>query len=121
MCLATVIIIINFASTCTLNYLLSRLLYSFLSFTIHPWHVRQPTDLFDSTISTLRAALISVVCLSILTSAVMFVVGAVCGHYISLRWRVSTAGKRRKEQKSSAINEDLELKENVAYVTLHPK
>ena len=121
MCLATVIIIINFASTCTLNYLLYRLLYSFLSFTIHSWHVHQPTDLLDPTISTLRAALISVVCSSILTSAVMFVVGVVCGHCISQRWRVSAAGRQRKEQESSATNEDLELKENVAYITLHPK
>ena len=75
----------------------------------------------EPAIAALRAAMISVVCLSVLVSAVMFVVGVVCGHCISQRWRVSTAGKQRKERESSATNEDLELKENVAYVTLHPK
>ena len=68
----------------------------------------------------LRTALISVVCLSILISAVTFVVGVVCGHCISQR-RESTASKQSREQKSNATNEDLDLKENVAYITLHPK
>ena len=78
----------------------------------------------DPATPMLRSALISVVCLSILISAMTFVVGIICGHCISLRLRVSTAGKQSKKQESSAINEqgeDLELKENVAYITLHPK
>ena len=82
----------------------------------------------EPAISMLRAALISVVCSSILISAVMFVVGLVCGYLISQKWRKSTASKQSKEQKSRTSatferREDLELKDNVAYsyITLHPK
>ena len=74
----------------------------------------------DPATAMLRAALISVVCLSIIISAVMFVIGFVCGHYLTQRWRKSIAA----EQDSCPTNEhgeDLELKENVAYITLRPK
>ena len=93
-------------------------------FTIHihtHWHTEYPDP---TTTSMPRAALISVVCLSILESAVMFVVGVVCGHCcISQRWRESTADKQSKSSTANEHGEDLELKENVAYVyiTIHPK
>ena len=76
----------------------------------------------DPATAMLRAALISVVCLSIIISAVMFVIGFVCGHYLSQRWRKST-GSKEQESGLSPTNdcgEDLELKENVAYITLRP-
>ena len=79
--------------------------------------------MLDPATAMLRAALISVVCLSIILSAVMFVIGFVCGHYLSQRWRKSTASKEQESRLSPTYEhgEDLELKENVAYITLHPK
>ena len=84
-------------------------------------YAHQHAEMCDPATAMLRAALISVVCLSIIISAVMFVVGLVCGLCLSQRWRESTASEKNKEQESSAVNEDLELKKNVAYITLHPE
>ena len=74
--------------------------------------------------ASLRPALISVSCLLIIASVLMFIIGFVCGHCFSQRKRKFTA--QHVEQSvstptSSERVEDLELKENVAYVTLRPK
>ena len=71
----------------------------------------------------LRTALISVTCVLVMMSALMFVVGFVCGHCFSQRWRKS-ANKNDESSPSHLTTEpgeDLELKENVAYVTIRPK
>ena len=70
----------------------------------------------------LRTALISVTCVLVMVSALTFVTGFVCGHCFSQRWRRSS----RKNDESlfnptTEPREDLELKENVAYITIHPK
>ena len=82
---------------------------------IHLYHTATP----DPAIAMLKIALISVTCLYVMTSVLIFIVGFVCGHCFSLR--------QTKSEKESASNpttertEDLELKENVAYVTVRPK
>ena len=71
----------------------------------------------------LRTALISVTCVLVMMSALIFVVGFVSGHCFSQRWRKS-ANKKDKSSPSDPTTEsgeDLELKENVAYITIHPK
>ena len=70
----------------------------------------------------LRATLIIVVCLSILTSAVMFVTGFFL--WPLHQSKVENVNPYNKQSKSNTANEhgaDLELKENVAYITIHQK
>ena len=77
-----------------------------------------------ATTAMLRTALISVTCLSIIMSTLTFVIGFVCGHYFSQRWKESATSNQNKENVSNTTNEggeDLDLKENVAYITLRPK
>ena len=90
-----------------------------MDFTIH---AIQHTGVPDpATTTMLRTALISVTCLSIIISAMIFIIGFVCGHYLSQRRRKSAASDLSKERMSNTTNErreDLELKENIAYITL---
>ena len=73
-----------------------------------------------STTSTamLRIALVSVTCVLVALSLFVFFAGVVCGHYLSQRWRESA--DRNKKLESHNTVSDLELKENVAYITLRP-
>ena len=51
-------------------------------------------------------------------SALMFLIGFICGHCFSQRWR-RPSGKKDDQSPSSLTNEpreDLELKDNVAYI-----
>ena len=77
-----------------------------------------PTGISDTT---LRTALISVTCVLVMMSALTFIIGVVCGHCLSQRWRKSAATKKNDESPSDPTAEDLELKENVAYITIRPK
>ena len=81
------------------------------------------TGTHDSANTMLKTALISVTCLYVMTSALIFIIGFLCGHCFSQRHR-----KSEKQSVSNSTNvtctehaEDLELKENVAYVTVRPK
>ena len=71
----------------------------------------------------LRTGLISVTCVSVVMSVFTFIAGIVCYHCISQRWR-ATSADINKQSESHSIPKDkeseLELKENVAYVTLRP-
>ena len=72
----------------------------------------------------LRTALISVTCVLVMMSALMFLIGFSCGHCFSQRWRKPSNGKKDDESPSNLTiepREDLELKENVAYITIRPK
>ena len=72
--------------------------------------------MFDATLTT---ALISATCILFVISVLMFITGFTCGHYL----RKKSANKNA-ELSTGAANEqveDLELRENVAYVTLRPK
>ena len=77
-----------------------------------------------ATTVMLRTALVVVTCVLGVMSALMFVIGFVCGHCFSQRKRKS-AGKNNESPLDSTptteAREDLELKENVAYITIHPK
>ena len=67
----------------------------------------------------LKIALISITCVLIVMSALVFIIGLLCGYYFSQRYK-----KSKKESSSNPTTEraeDLELKENVAYITVHPK
>ena len=69
----------------------------------------------------LRTALITVTCVSVMTSLFTFIAGIVCYHCISQRWRASSADNNKSQNNPKPVMEtDLELKENVAYITLHP-
>ena len=69
----------------------------------------------------LRTALIMVTCVSIMTSLFTFIAGIVCYHYISQRWRALSADNNKSQNNPKPVMEtDLELKENVAYITLRP-
>ena len=75
------------------------------------------------TVAMLRTALISATCVLAVISLFTFIAGIVCGHYLSQSWRSSA--DRSKQPESHQINpenivSDLELKENVAYITLRP-
>ena len=62
-------------------------------------------------------------CVLVVMSALMFVVGFVCGQCFSQR-RTKSANKNDESSPSHPTREpgeDLELKENVAYVSIHPK
>ena len=72
---------------------------------------------------TLRTTLISVTCVLVMVSFVMFVIGFICGHCFSQSWR-KPSGKKDDESPSNLTiepREDLELKDNVAYITIRPK
>ena len=74
-------------------------------------------------VQMLRTALISVTCVLIMMSALTFLVGFICGHCFSQRWRRPSV-KKDDESPSNLTTEpkeDLELKENVAYITIRPK
>ena len=61
-------------------------------------------------------------CVLVMLSALTFIIGFVCGHYFSQRRRKSV--KKNTGSPSNPTTEpgeDLELKENVAYITIHPK
>ena len=78
----------------------------------------------NSDNASLRPALISVSCLSVVASVLTFIIGFICGHCFSQRCRELTQHKQSMPTSTAAageIAEDLELKENVAYVTLRPK
>ena len=88
------------------------------------YHTIQHTGISDPTTGMLRTALICVTCLSIIISAMTFVIGFVCGHYFSHRLKTSATSDQNKVNTSNTTNEhvqDLELNENVAYITLRPK
>ena len=70
----------------------------------------------------LRRALISVTCVLVMMLVVTFIIGVICGHCFSPRWRKS-ANKNggSTSDPTSEPGEDLELKESVAYITIHPK
>ena len=67
----------------------------------------------------LRTALISVTCVLVVISLFIFITGFVCGHYFSQRWRES-ADKSNQQQMPKNTESDLDLKENVAYITVRP-
>ena len=69
--------------------------------------------------ATLTIALISVTCILVVISVLMFIIGFICGHYLRRK-----SIKNSAELSTSPANEQveiLELKDNVAYVTLRPK
>ena len=74
--------------------------------------------------ATLLIALISVTCTLAVVSVSMFVIGVSCGYHLKMR----TSAVNNKNVESSSIRNpasehmgDLQLKENVAYVTIRPK
>ena len=94
------------------------LAYNILLYFFESPLINIPTGISDTT---LRTALISVTCLLVLMSALTFVIGLVCGHCLSQRWRKSAAAKKNDELPSDPTAEDLELKGNAAYITIRPK
>ena len=70
-------------------------------------------------------ALISVSCVAVVASVLMFIIGFVCGHCFSQRRRKLTQHEQTMSMSTAAASNepegDLELKDNVAYVTLRPK
>ena len=70
-------------------------------------------------------ALISVSCVAVVASVLMFIIGFVCGHCFSQRWKKLTQHEQTMSMSTAAASNelegDLELKDNVAYVTLRPK
>ena len=70
-------------------------------------------------------ALISVLCVAVVASVLMFIIGFVCGHCFSQRQRKLTQHEQAMSTSTAAASNelegDLELKDNVAYVTLRPK
>ena len=70
-------------------------------------------------------ALISVSCVVVVASMLMFIIGFVRGHCFSQRRKKLTQHEQTMSTSpAAASNEpegDLELKDNVAYVTLRPK
>ena len=70
-------------------------------------------------------ALISVSCVAVVVSVLMFIIGFICGHCFSQRRRKLTQHEQTMSTSTAAASDepegDLELKDNVAYVTLRPK
>ena len=70
-------------------------------------------------------ALISVSCVAVVVSVLMFIIGFVCGQCFSQRQRKLTQHEQTMPVSTAAASHeqegDLEQKDNVAYVTLHPK
>ena len=82
-----------------------------------------PSTATAASTQTLRTALISVTCVLVIMSALTFLIGFICGHCFSQRWR-KPSEKKDDESPSNLMTEpreDLELKENVAYITIRPK
>ena len=76
-----------------------------------------------TTAEMLRTALISIACVLVVVSVVIWAIGFICGHCFSRRWR-KPSEKKDDESPSSLTTEpkeDPELKENVAYITIRPK
>ena len=67
----------------------------------------------------LTTALIPVTCILVVISVLMFIVGSICGH--CLRRKSANKNAELSTTPGNEQVEDLELKENVAYVTLRPK
>ena len=74
--------------------------------------------------NTLRPVLIFVSCLLVVASLLMFIIGFICGQYFNQRChRKLTRQERSRAMSTAAASkhvENLELNENVAYVTLRP-
>ena len=71
----------------------------------------------------LRTSLISVTCVSVMISLFTFITGIVCHRYICQRWRASSADINKQPESHGNpkhTESELELKENVAYITLRP-
>ena len=70
-------------------------------------------------------ALISVLCVAVVASVLMFIIGFICGHCFSQRRKKLTQHEQTMSTSTAAASNepegDLELKDNVAYVTLRPK
>ena len=70
-------------------------------------------------------ALISVLCVAVVASVLMFIVGFVCGQCFGQGRRNLTQHEQTMSTSTAAASNeqegDLELKDNVAYVTLRPK
>ena len=74
-----------------------------------------------TTTAVLRTALISVTCILVVLSLFIFIAGAVCGHCLSQRCKESADRCEQSESHNPTNKEsDLELKDNVAYITIHP-
>ena len=73
--------------------------------------------------ATLRIALISVTCVLAVISLLMFIIGFIYGHYLLVRKKSANENDKSSSNPPVEQMEDLsiELKENVAYVTLRPK
>ena len=70
----------------------------------------------------LSTTLISVTCVLFMMSVVTFIIGVICGHCFSPRWRESAnKNSGSPSDPTTERGEDLELKENVAYITIRPK
>ena len=75
----------------------------------------------SATAAMLRTALVSVTCVLVVMSVFIFIAGFVCGHHFSQRLRKSAdKNKQSASQNPKIMESDLELKENVAYITVHP-
>ena len=70
-------------------------------------------------------ALISVSCVAVVASVLMFIIGFICGHCFSQRRKILAQHEQTMSTSTAAASNepegDLELKDNVAYVTLRPK
>jgi hypothetical protein len=71
----------------------------------------------------LRTALISVTCVLVVTSVFTFIAGVACYHYISQRLRASAVTNKQSDSQNvpKDVEPELELKENAAYITIHPR
>ena len=80
------------------------------------------TEMIMTATAMLRTTLISVVCVLVVMSVFIFITGFVCGHYFNQRWRESADKNKQPESQNNPkiVESDLELKENVAYITLRP-
>ena len=75
----------------------------------------------SATAAMLRTALISMTCVLVVMSVSIFIIGFVCGHYFSQRLRKSADKNKQSASQNHKIMElDLELKENMAYITVRP-
>ena len=86
-------------------------------------HTLQHTGMPDPANATLKVSLISITCVLVVISVLMFVIGFICGHCFSQRQRKSETIQHQESVSNPTTEhvEDLELKENVAYITLRPK
>ena len=75
----------------------------------------------SATAAMLRTVLISVTCVLAVMSVFIFIIGFICGLYFSQRLRKSAdKNKQSASQNPKMMESDLELKENVAYITVRP-